>query len=143
MTLSLRSIGPKDTSYLQEKLTMMQYYVTQENGMEPPFANEYWDCELEGLYVDIVSGEPLFSSKDKLSSHCGRPVFKRPVMFASVREQEAGGEIEVRSREGNSYLGRRVSSCYEVNSAALRFIRKEDLEKEGYRDFLILFQMKR
>ncbi|MNG32156.1 Peptide methionine sulfoxide reductase MsrB [compost metagenome] len=63
-------------------------------------------------------------------------------MFASVREQETDGGIEVRSREGDSYLGRHVSSCYEVNSAALRFIRKEDLEKEGYGDFLILFQMK-
>ncbi len=139
---SLRSIGPKDTSYLQEKLTAMQYYVTQENGTEPPFENEYWDCKLEGLYVDIVSGEPLFSSKDKINAGSGRPVFRKPVMFASVKERENNGEIEVRSREGNSYLGRRSSSYYEVNSAALRFIRKEDMEREGYGDFLILFQMK-
>lgn len=120
----------------------MQYYVTQENGTEPPFENEYWDCKLEGLYVDIVSGEPLFSSKDKINAGSGRPVFRKPVMFASVKERENDGEIEVRSREGDSYLGRRCSSCYEVNSAALRFIRKEDMEREGYGDFLILFQMK-
>lgn len=142
MTPLLKNIGPKDTSYLKEKLTAMQYYVTQENGMEPPFQNEYWDCNLEGLYVDIISGEPLFSSKDKFNTGSGRPIFRKPVMFASVTEREGNSGIEVRSRESGSYLGRRFPSYYEVNSAALRFIRKENLEREGYGDFLILFQMK-
>ncbi|MFX3623164.1 MAG: peptide-methionine (R)-S-oxide reductase MsrB [Ectobacillus sp.] len=144
---------PKDNAHLKEKLTPMQYYVTQENGTEPPFQNEYWNNAREGLYVDIVSGEPLFSSKDQFDSGCGWPSFTKPVMSASVKEKldlsHNMTRTEVRSREADSHLGHVFNDGpgptglrYCINSAALRFIPKEDLEKEGYGDFLILFQSK-
>ena len=78
---------PKDNAHLKEKLSEMQFYVTQENGTEPPFRNEYWNHKEEGLYVDIVSGEPLFTSLDKFDSGCGWPSFTKPVMSASVKEK--------------------------------------------------------
>lgn len=145
---------PKDNAHLKEKLNEMQFYVTQENGTEPPFRNEYWNHQEEGLYVDIVSGEPLFTSIDKFDSGCGWPSFTKPVMAASLKEKMDVSHnmtrIEVRSKEGDSHLGHVFPDGpgpnglrYCINSAALRFIPKGELEKEGYGDFLILFGNKK
>ena len=145
----LKKYWPKDRSYLKGKLTEMQYFVTQENGTEPPYENEFWDNTREGIYVDIVSGEPLFTSKDQYDSGCGWPSFTKPVMDASVNEQydlsHRSTRVEVRSREADSHLGHVFSDGpgpkglrYCINSAALRFIPKEKLEEEGYGDFLLL-----
>lgn len=144
---------PKDRKHLKEKLTAMQYYVTQEDGTEPPFQNEYYDNTREGLYVDIVSGEPLFSSKDQYDSGCGWPSFTKPILSAAVKEKmdlsHNMTRTEVRSKEADSHLGHVFPDGpgpnglrYCINSAALRFIPKEELEQEGYGDFLILFQGK-
>ncbi|WP_044022486.1 peptide-methionine (R)-S-oxide reductase MsrB [Bacillus sp. SG-1] len=146
----LKKYWPKDTSHLREKLTPLQYYVTQENGTEPPFENEYWDNKRDGIYVDIVSGEPLFTSKDQYDSGCGWPSFTKPVMSASVKEKydlsHRSTRVEVRSREADSHLGHvfedgpgKNGLRYCINSAALRFIPVENFEKEGYGDFKILF----
>jgi peptide methionine sulfoxide reductase msrA/msrB len=149
-----RTYWPMDRSHLRVSLTDMQYHVTQEDGTEPPFDNEYWENRQEGLYVDIVSGEPLFTSKDQYDSGCGWPSFKKPVMDASVKERyeltHKSTRVEVRSREGDSHLGHVFTDGpgpkglrYCINSAALRFIPKEELEAEGYGDFLILFNGKK
>ncbi|RBP04893.1 peptide-methionine (R)-S-oxide reductase MsrB [Rossellomorea aquimaris] len=147
----LKKYWPKDRSHLKEQLTEMQYFVTQENGTEPPYENEYWDNTEEGLYVDIVSGEPLFTSKDQYDSGCGWPSFTKPVMDASVKEQydvsHRSTRVEIRSREADSHLGHVFTDGpgpkglrYCINSASLRFIPKGELEEEGYGDFLILFK---
>lgn len=147
----LKKHWPKDRSHLKEQLTETQYFVTQENGTEPPYENEYWDNTEEGLYVDIVSGEPLFTSKDQYDSGCGWPSFTKPVMDASVKEQydvsHRSTRVEIRSREADSHLGHVFPDGpgpkglrYCINSASLRFIPKEKLEVEGYGDFLILFK---
>ncbi|WP_430495306.1 peptide-methionine (R)-S-oxide reductase MsrB [Rossellomorea marisflavi] len=141
---------PEDRSYLKETLTPLQYRVTQENGTEPPYENEYWDNREEGIYVDIVSGEPLFTSRDQYDSGCGWPSFTKPVMKASVTERydlsHRSTRMEVRSREADSHLGHVFTDGpgpdglrYCINSAALRFIPKDLLEEEGYGDFRILF----
>ncbi|MCF6459542.1 peptide-methionine (R)-S-oxide reductase MsrB [Clostridium sp. Cult3] len=133
---------------LKEKLTPIQYKVTQQNATERPFQNEYWDHEGEGIYVDVVSGEPLFSSRDKYDAGCGWPSFTKTIDKRNVKEKldTSHGMVrtEVRSKYGDSHLGHVFPDGpkeegglrYCINSAALKFIRKEDMEKEGYGEYL-------
>lgn len=142
----------KDPAALKEKLTERQYWITQEKGTEPPFKNEYWNEEREGIYVDIVSGEPLFTSLDKYDAGCGWPSFSRPLHKDSIEEKvdKSHGMVrtEVRSKLSDSHLGHLFDDGpreaggrrYCINSAALRFIPKEDMAKEGYGNYLALFE---
>lgn len=134
-----------------KQLNPLQFQVTQQNGTERPFDNEYWNNQAEGIYVDIVSGEPLFSSRDQYDAGCGWPSFTRPLNGSSVIERtdlsHGMRRVEVRSEEADSHLGHVFNDGpqeagglrYCINSAALRFIPRSELEKEGYGDFQSLF----
>ncbi|MGE5391599.1 MAG: peptide-methionine (R)-S-oxide reductase MsrB [Deltaproteobacteria bacterium] len=141
----------KDQAELAQRLTKLQYDVTQNNATEPPFRNEYWNNEREGIYVDIVSGEPLFSSLDKFESGCGWPSFTQPLNAGNleVKRDLSHGmyRIEVRSREADSHLGHVFTDGpqpgglrYCINSAALRFIPREEMEKAGFGKYLKVFE---
>lgn len=140
---------------LRKKLTPEQYRVTQMCGTEPPFQNEYWDNHRVGLYVDVVSGEPLFTSMDKFDSGSGWPSFTKPIDKTHVAEKVDGSHgmerIEVRSNKSDSHLGHvfedgprdKGGMRYCINSASLRFIPIEKLKEEGYGDYLPLFEKKK
>jgi peptide-methionine (R)-S-oxide reductase len=133
-------------------LNDFQRYVTQQRGTEPPFKNVYWDHDAEGIYVDIVSGEPLFSSFDKFDSGCGWPSFSKPLVGEHVTEHADSTHgmrrVEVRSKHGDSHLGHVFPDGpkaagglrYCINSASLRFIPKDEIEQEGYGEYLKLFE---
>ena len=137
---------------LKAKLTPMQYHVTQESGTEPPFQGEYDQHFEDGIYVDIVSGKPLFSSKDKFDAHCGWPSFAKPIEGTEVKENldtsHGMRRTEVRSATADSHLGHLFpdgpSSLgglrYCINSAALRFVPKEQLDAEGLSEYKKLFE---
>ncbi|PLY01658.1 MAG: peptide-methionine (R)-S-oxide reductase [Desulfuromonas sp.] len=141
---------PSDAE-LKQKLTPLQYKVTREEGTEPAFNNEYWNNKEPGIYVDVISGEPLFSSLDKYKSGTGWPSFTRPIDDDAVTEHEDRSffsvRTEIRAKLSDAHLGhvfpdgpQPTGLRYCMNSAALRFIPKADLEKEGYGEYLKLFE---
>jgi methionine-R-sulfoxide reductase len=137
------------------RLSKEQFRVTQQSATEPPFQNAYWDHDAPGLYVDIVSGEPLFSSLDKFDSECGWPSFTKPVDPENVEERSDNTHgmtrTEVRSTHADSHLGHVFDDGpkaagglrYCINSASLRFIPLDELESEGYREYVKLFESKK
>ena len=142
----------KSKDELKKELSDIEYAVTMESATESPYTGQYWDSFEEGIYVDITTGEPLFSSKDKFRSQCGWPSFSKPIEKEVTRYYKDNSHyverIEVRSRVGDAHLGHVFPDGptelgglrYCINSASIRFIKKEDLEKEGYADLLSLFK---
>jgi len=148
---SKRAFSKPAPSELKKRLSHLQYCVTQDNATEPPFSNAYWNNKQEGIYVDVVSGEPLFSSRDKYDSGTGWPSFIRPLEPQNITQHTDRSlfmsRTEVRSRQAGSHLGHvfpdgpaPTGLRYCINSAALRFIHKDDLEKEGYGQYRALFR---
>lgn len=149
-TASTQTTG--EDAELRKKLTKEQYYVTKQNGTERPFANEYWDNKRDGIYVDVISGEPLFSSRDKFDSGTGWPSFTKPLAKENVVEKNDGTHgmvrVEVRSKKSDSHLGHlfddgprdKGGMRYCMNSASMRFVPVEKLKEEGYERFLPLFE---
>lgn len=138
------------TEELKKKLTEIQYHVTQENGTEPPFRNEFDSHYEDGIYVDIISGKPLFSSKDKYDAGCGWPSFTKPIESVEVVEKtditHGMKRVEVRSKTADSHLGHVFPDGpgedglrYCINSASLRFVSVERLEEEGFGEYSKLF----
>ena len=142
----------KDVETLKKELSPIEYAVTMEDATESAYTGEYWNSFEEGIYVDITSGEPLFSSKDKFNSSCGWPSFSKPIEKDVTKYYKDTSHlmerIEVRSRVGDAHLGHVFEDGplelgglrYCINSAALKFIKKEDLEKEGYGYLLSIFE---
>ena len=141
----------KSDEELRQELTPIQYQVTKHNATEPPFQNEYWNHEEEGIYVDIISGEPLFSSKDKYDAGCGWPSFTKPLRQSEIEEKldttHGMRRIEVRSKTADSHLGHvfddgpaPTGARYCINSASIRFVPKEKLKEEGFEQYLGLFK---
>ena len=142
----------KSKDELKKELSDLEYAVTMESATESPYTGQYWDSFEEGIYVDITTGEPLFSSKDKFRSQCGWPSFSKPIEKEVTRYYKDNSHyverIEVRSRVGDAHLGHVFPDGptelgglrYCINSASIRFIKKEDLEKEGYIEMKKLFE---
>lgn len=151
--MSKKYIRPSEEE-IKAKLNDVEYEVTQQNGTERPFTHEFNNKNEDGIYVDIVTGEPLFSSNDKFDAGCGWPSFTEPIEDENIIEKQDTSlrsvRTEVRSKYGDSHLGHvfndgpkdkgRLRYC--INGASLRFVKKEDMEKEGYEEYLVLFNKK-